>query len=334
MPKYTGITSFALLFLFIFSGCNVPHIDIWRVIGIYTQIKSFIVRSSLSPTKYFNTKESISCANAIAWGDTAKIGKLIKGGLDVNAYGADSVTFLEWSMIKENKKSYLYLLKKGANPNKPFKRYLSGTPYWYTPLSFSLEFKDDFYLEVALQNNGDPNSLENGGDRHLKQNIGEGDLLFLTIFYHKFSKVKILIKYGADVNLFDACSAPSLEDALDKDEFRIAYLLLKNGANPRVQKNGEHIKESLLRVSEDSFCKYSDPVACAENRNAYPLMLAELKKWGIDVHPTELELQAKGKTLKDINVDSIYKSFEADTIPDNLYNGRGGPTLAEMVGQK
>jgi len=94
------------------------------------------------------------------------------------------------SMIKENRKSYAYLLNKGANPNKRFKRYLSNKPYWYTPLSFALEFKDDFYLEAALQKGGDPNSLENGGDRYLEQNIGEGTILISTIFYHRFSKVK------------------------------------------------------------------------------------------------------------------------------------------------
>ena len=66
---------------------------------------------------YFTNKAELMLVKAATIGNKKGMDKAIELGADVNAVGKDEATPLIWTLVKQNKTGFEYLLQKGANPN-------------------------------------------------------------------------------------------------------------------------------------------------------------------------------------------------------------------------
>ena len=184
---------------------------------------------------WFNDKEEITFCHAIEWGDTRKMGKMLKEGIKLNKQGNTGMTFLLYSYLKSNKKSYKYLLENGADPD--IEMYASEKLEFQSTMNFTVsvmsfaanEYNDSYYLEKALSHGGNPNTYISG--RHI---------LYYAVDSTDINNVKLLIESGADPDGLkekdqEEHSTP-LSFSIEDDDYYIAYYLLQKGADPEISK--------------------------------------------------------------------------------------------------
>ncbi len=193
--------------------------------------KSFVVdlMRRYKADHWYSNRVDIEFCRAIGRGDTNKMGKMLKEGLDINKRGKNNITFLVYAYLKENKNSYKFLLENGADPNLmmwteekiPKGARLKGNR---SMLSFAAYDDDPFYLAEALKHGGDPN---------LKEFLGDGKtsrpILYNAINGGNFTNVQLLIEAGVDVNKGGEVSSP-LGVAICNGKYKMAYYLLQKGA--------------------------------------------------------------------------------------------------------
>jgi len=145
--------------------------------------------------QWFNDQKDIDFCHAVEWGDTWKMEKMLKEGININRQGKQGVTFLAYAYLKNNKKSYQFLLENGADPNLVFKteEKIEGniTPleFEYSTLTMAAEDKDDpFYLALGLKYSGNPNIVVN--DVHILHN---------AIGAESLTNVQLLVAAGANL---------------------------------------------------------------------------------------------------------------------------------------
>ncbi len=188
---------------------------------------------------YFTNRQEVDFCNAIERGDTGKMKKLLEEGLDINAVGKDeSMTFLIWSYIKQNKESYQYLLENGANPNIYFIDIgLFGNgddkmKFKYSMMDFAVKnTNDNDYLKLALEHGGDPNATECYFDGNVIQSVM---IIFKAISSGSLEYVQMLVEAGATVNVgvHGNLKYTPLLSAIDDGRYDIVYYLLEKGDKP------------------------------------------------------------------------------------------------------
>lgn len=231
------------------------YIKLFVVVGIFMSIVTYgysglgDLLARHGADYWYNDRKDIEFCRAIEWGDTNKMAKMLKEGLDINKRGKNDITFLIYSYLRGNKNTYKFLLENGADPNV-FMFANEKVPegprlkFYVSALEIAAEEKDPFYLEVALKNGGDPN---------LGVPTGDGDkihILFTAVNSKNLTNVQLLIEAGADVNAGkkegDLGSTP-LDAAIAHDSYEIAYYLLQKGANAQLKK--EDITCSITNFS-------------------------------------------------------------------------------------
>ena len=220
----------------------------------------FILRSSLlvfemskhKADYWYTGKKDISFCHAIEWGDTNKMGKMIKEGLDINTRGKDGMTFLIYAYLKLNKKSFEYLLEHGADPNIIMES--NEKPEGWVNMNFSLsaltlateDKYDTFYLKSCLEHGGNPNAVIY--TKYSNDYIFGRHILYNAIVdAESLTNIKLLVEAGSDVNGLkkEPGTSTPLSQSIDIDRYDIAIYLLEKGADPEIS------KDSIIRYIYD-----------------------------------------------------------------------------------
>lgn len=141
-------------------------------------------------TEVFGTGVQRDLARAAATGDVVLIKSLIQGQkTDPNGEGRETITPVFWAMFAKNYAGLQALLDLGGDPNKPM--WLSAgkdlPKYQRWPLIQAATWQDLQMMEILLKAGANPN-------------IGDRDSLALHRAASNIDAVKLLVKYGADVN--------------------------------------------------------------------------------------------------------------------------------------
>ena len=216
----------------------------------------------LSAEDYFKDSKEIEMAHAIEWDDTSKIQKLLDDGLNVNTKGYhDSMNFIMWAFIKQEKKSYQYLLEHGADPNQmttPRKGKLNKSV-----MNEAVIPEDTFWLKLALEHGGDPNTPDNSQS-----------IIFEAVRQERIENIKLLLKSGADINYQNKITkgTPILE-AITRDNYNIATMLLEYGANPELNKR--ELELTITKYKTASFISSDDLKKKIEDKKKFVKKLQE-----------------------------------------------------------
>jgi ankyrin repeat protein len=201
------------------------------------------------PEKVFSDNLQLEIARNIPKGKTNNIGAILNKGSDINKPGQKGVTLLQWALYKNNKKSYEFLLSRGANPNIIDDAGLS-------PMSLSAKHEDPWYLEITLKYKGDPNLLNpKRGRTPIYDTINLYDRSNPRNSENDLKKLNMLIKSGGDINFQDRDGYTPLMVAAIANRYDIVYTLLLNGADPKIKAhNGHHLREIIntIRTSPES----------------------------------------------------------------------------------
>jgi ankyrin repeat protein len=186
---------------------------------------------------WFANEKEISFCHAIEWDDTNKMGKMIKAGMGINTRGKDGMTFLIYSYLKVNKKSYEFLLEHGADPNtimvtsEKVEGRVSKLETELSALILAAKDKEDpFYLKLCLEHGGNPNTV-------IYTNLGGRHIIYDAL--GSITNLKLIIEAGADINGLDKdqWGSTPLSESIFADRYDIAYYLLGKGADPEINKD-------------------------------------------------------------------------------------------------
>lgn len=142
---------------------------------------------NLSPSEAFADKRVAALVNAIGREDLAAIDDALKAGANINTADAYKNTPLHWALTKKGikVKTIEHLLKKGANPAQEDKD--GDSPLWLLANSNRPDL-----LEAMLRHGANPNTQK-----------GSSSLLGEATLFQWEENIKVLLKYGANVNAVD-----------------------------------------------------------------------------------------------------------------------------------
>ena len=236
----------------------------------------YIIR--YTPIPYFSDKKVRELSWAAKKGDTKKIDRLLREGVDINYRNKDNYTPLSWLFYYQRqrksekvKKGFKYLLKKGADPLiKPNKLWpvLHGTA----------NYEDSTYLKMILENGVNVDAEVDG--------IYNKTALLQAISANRFENFKMLLDYGADVEWANELGNTPLIEGSGNGTWRFAYELLKRGANYTVKSNilKNDSKADIIRTLEG--LRYWPSVATSYHGTDYRQKCVEfLREKGVEVHP-------------------------------------------------
>lgn len=131
-----------MLFLFCFSS-KKP--DILKHISEINTPQALLDVHKFKESDFYNDKNEIAFAKAVAVSNRAMMDKLLEEGVDINSLGNDSISFLAWAFIKFQRNSFKYLLENGASVDLMLK---GGN----TILIFSEKQNDKYYYNMVTEN--------------------------------------------------------------------------------------------------------------------------------------------------------------------------------------
>ena len=178
---------------------------------------------------------------------------LIKKGADPNqrCLVHDSYVTLLYRLIYHYEKDLYhvikYLLENGADPNKPAKdNENSQTPIYEAVRQFHKNQSIYFQLiSLLLEKGANPNVIYN-----------EESPLTLAIHKHKnFELIKLLIKYGADVNEKindNSNKAPLCLCCRFLPKYEVLQFLLNHGANPKLPHQNDPISNLFNFINKNN----------------------------------------------------------------------------------
>lgn len=157
-----------------------------------------------------------SLADAVEKLDRAKIGELLKQGVDCNATQADGMTAVHWAAYHDDAKMVQQLIKAGADAK-------AANKYSVTPLSLACTNGNAEIVDVLLSAGADPNVELRGGETALMTAARTG----------KPGPVKALLSSGASVNAKDRKGQTALMWAAADGHVDAVKALLAAGADFR-----------------------------------------------------------------------------------------------------
>lgn len=190
----------------------------------------------MNASDYFDDRHQVELAAAAARGDEAAIDRQLAAGAEIDAAGRDGMTALIWALLQENKEGFVYLLKKGADPNLALgmstvspDRALSGN----SAVSLAAAHEDPWFLEIVLSYGGDPN---------LKNAINGLIPIFkcIRLLDHerpvrRLQHLEILTQAGSDLNARDNAGRTPMMLAANLNRYDMVFQLLQAGSDPRAR---------------------------------------------------------------------------------------------------
>jgi len=180
---------------------------------------------------YFADPVQIKLAKAAAKGDKAAMDKAITAGAAVNGVGAEGMTPLFWALSKQNLEGFNHLLDKDADPNTLSHWMAEGKERSAGALELAAGVENPGYLRALLDHGGDPNTLVTKGGK---------PLLYQAMINRRLDNVKLLLKYGADINQQENSLETPLMRATKANLYEIALFLLRAGADPTIKNDVDY----------------------------------------------------------------------------------------------
>ncbi len=178
----------------------------------------------------FSSPKDRALILAAARGDVKKVNQLAKERVNVNVVGKYGATPLFWitGQPKINYDGLKALLELGANPNyiPPHNTNLGGYSVTYA-LGGDKDLKA---LQLVLEHGGNPN-IHNPNDDASGNNE---TVLMAAAENGRIKNIKLLLKYGADLEGKDNTGMTALLWAAFDNQFETAYFLLEQGADYKV----------------------------------------------------------------------------------------------------
>ncbi len=177
----------------------------------------------LRASNVFADAKVVAFAEAIRGGDFPTAEQLLREGVNINTIGKQGVTPLTWTLLKQNKPGFRWLLDHGADPNL-VPEDDKGTLFWASGI------EDSEWLEMLLAHKADPNLKRRGSVFTVEVPLNEVNL------YHRRKNLELLIKAGADVNFHrpkEEGGGTVVIDAAFGGWFEGVYILLEAGADHR-----------------------------------------------------------------------------------------------------
>ena len=178
-------------------------------------------------SELFPDSRVAALAEAACSGDVAAVGRMAASGVPVDSANADGATPLATAVFRPNLKGAEALLKLGADPNRQIKA-PGGTgatrPIIYLVRDGELSAG---MLELLLQYKLDPDSREPAGE---SQRLGPAQTLLQRSIMDS-QKVKLLLRYGANVNLQGNPGHTAAEMAAGLGQLEALELLIDGGAS-------------------------------------------------------------------------------------------------------
>lgn len=258
----------------------------------------------MSP-EIFRDTPGWKAAKAIMKDDTAALGKELDSNPNLTTLKDQYYGFsLLFTAVLNNRiRSTEKLLRSGFDPNMVSDTIHGEGSMPMMPVAYFSDISPKI-LELLLQFGGDPNSKKRFSLRMIDYDTEIQD----TINRHAITdaagtdlkKVKLLLKYGADINPKEGLSPLYMAVALDKME--IALYLLENGAdyNEKYEAKDVDSRQSQSRGYATVVDKLRYVMVPLDSREYdYKLKVIEfLKERGLDYHETEIPEHAL-KLIKD-----------------------------------
>ena len=137
--------------------------------------------------------------------------------IDLNQYNNENRTILELASLYENEDIVKLLLKHGADPNK-----MSGNGF--TPLLNAVIWENYDIAKLLLDAGADPNIAD--GNRRNTPALIASSRGYLEM-------LKLLIKYGADINIKNQYGNYPLDAAISNKHQNVVDYLISNGAHSK-----------------------------------------------------------------------------------------------------
>ena len=167
---------------------------------------------------YFDSAIQYKLADAVTVGNAKKIKSYINQGADANYMGNEDMTPLMWAFVKQSYNGMLGLLESGADPNLR-----TGS---ISPLETAAMMEDSKYLNALLQFGGNVNEVMDETGR---------TIIFKAVLHERKDNVLLLIENGANINRQSNAGESLLSYAISIDSYEIAWMLLKQGTDPKLE---------------------------------------------------------------------------------------------------
>ena len=196
------------------------------------------------------------------------------GDLETGKHRKKKTPLLQALKFKK-RESYKLLLELGADPNTICRS--SGRAVVFEAACQ----EDEFWLREALMHGGNPNLVrEDGHDINwlspLKNAIGGGYL----------NCVKILMEYGADIEMIDPMSGTALSMAAQCNKYEIVLALLESGAKYRVPTL--ETSRFIFTIQQHHKSKFQTE----DSKVWIPKVVELLKADGVDLDKVEFDLSS------------------------------------------
>ncbi|MBI5820715.1 MAG: ankyrin repeat domain-containing protein [Verrucomicrobia bacterium] len=295
----TGYIGVALIALCLFGlFITTPKLTI----SPYTDLYGYRA-THLAPSEVFSDPKVVALCVAVQQGNLAEIDRLISAGADASAVGKNGASPLMYAFAAKNKRVFLRLLERGADPNKhesdgPSITHLAagvGNAVWH----------DSYWLEAVLRHGGDPNLEMRAGSPQARNPNDKTTPLHWAIQGFSTPNVKLLIQAGADLNRKDGLSGntPAMNAAV-KRMYEDVYLLLQAGADFRAR-NDHDLDLACYAVNDQ-------PPVEGEARRWQDKVLAFLEQKGVDVEAARAKQAAKGIRTRGVAPGEVEKVKDAN----------------------
>lgn len=185
----------------------------------------------------FPDQRVLALVKATVRGNYAEADRQIQAGADVNYVGTEGISPLLWVLyegtLKNDYRGLEYLLKAGADPN--YREAGEGLSAMYLAAGGN----SVKLLELLLKHGGNPNLL----------GAFDKPLLHVAVFENRKENIKLLLDYGADVNILrDRRTAADSAVALGR--YDLVLLFLERGLTYDLQGLARGVQMRLVGTKE------------------------------------------------------------------------------------
>ena len=237
------------------------------------------LNSKHSASKYFTDKKVIALCKAAKRGDTKKIDKLLKEGVDINTVGRTGLNPLYWLFVmtpdsKKKRIGFKYLLEKGASPTQ-----VHTKTHWNL-IHTTSRYKDSYYLKTILES-----GHLKPGDLDIEI---EGDgwplALMQATLADRMDNFKLLLDHGASMDKWrePLTGRTLLTSVCGGGDWKYAYELLLRGVDYTV-KGPDETEPYIIRAIAGP--RYWPSGGFADAIDYRQKCVEFLRKKGVEVHP-------------------------------------------------
>jgi len=164
--------------------------------------------------------------------------------MSCNAFGSNINNDLLLSIQNGKLKQFEKLLTKGADPNY---RDENGDPQ-YRPVVMeqAAVHKDSMFLLLCLKHGANPDILDG---------YKSTPVIIEAAKYSRLENVKLLVKYGANLNVQNKNGNTALHTAIAVKNYDIAFFLVSNGASLKIEDKWGYTPIDMLEKFGDAGVK-------------------------------------------------------------------------------